>query len=94
MNAVGRRHWFFTNGVLKSVGIQCALCHSTVDDSFSPGIGQRLDGWPNRDLNVGAIISLYGAFAMSSFILIPESIGRVGLLYGGLVGFFQDHAHL
>ena len=49
---------FFTNGVLKSVGIQCALCHSSVDDSFAPGIGQRLDGWPNRDLNVGAIVAL------------------------------------
>jgi hypothetical protein len=43
---------------LTSVGIQCALCHSTVDDSFAPGIGHRLDGWANRDLNVGAIISL------------------------------------
>ena len=43
---------------LTSVGIQCALCHSTVDDSFAPGIGHRLDGWPNRDLNVGAIVSL------------------------------------
>jgi hypothetical protein len=42
---------------LRSVGIQCALCHSTVDDSFLPGIGRRLDGWPNRDLNVGAIIA-------------------------------------
>ena len=40
------------------VGLTCALCHSTVDDSFAPGIGSRLDGWPNRDLNVGAIISL------------------------------------
>ena len=36
----------------------CALCHSTVDDSFAPGIGKRLDGWPNRDSNVGAIVSL------------------------------------
>jgi cytochrome c5 len=43
---------------LTSVGITCALCHSTVDDSFAPGIGQRLDGWANRDLNVGAIINL------------------------------------
>jgi hypothetical protein len=40
------------------MGIQCALCHSTVDDAFAPGIGHRLDAWPNRDLNVGAIISL------------------------------------
>lgn len=43
---------------LVRVGITCALCHSTVDNSFAPGIGQRLDGWPNRDLNVGAIIAL------------------------------------
>lgn len=50
----------FTNpdGSVKSMGIQCALCHSTVDNSFAPGIGRRLDGWPNRDLNVGAIVSL------------------------------------
>jgi hypothetical protein len=46
------------DGSLKSIGITCALCHSTVDNSFSPGIGVRLDGWPNRDLNVGVIISL------------------------------------
>ena len=46
------------DGSLKSIGITCALCHSTVDNSFSHGIGTRLDGWPNRDLNVGAIISL------------------------------------
>jgi mono/diheme cytochrome c family protein len=43
---------------LTRVGITCALCHSTVDDSFAPGIGKRLDGWPNRDLNPGLIISL------------------------------------
>jgi hypothetical protein len=46
------------DGSVKSMGIQCAFCHSTVDDSFAPGIGKRLDGWPNRDLNVGAIVSL------------------------------------
>jgi mono/diheme cytochrome c family protein len=40
------------------VGITCALCHSTVDDSFAKGIGRRLDGWPNRDLDVGAIIAM------------------------------------
>jgi hypothetical protein len=45
-------------GRLESVGVTCALCHSTVDDSFAPGIGKRRDGWPNRDLNVGAIIAL------------------------------------
>ena len=46
------------DGRLTSVGIQCSLCHSTVDNSVAPGIGRRLDGWPNRDLNVGAIIAL------------------------------------
>ena len=43
---------------LTRVGITCALCHSTVDDSVMPGIGKRLDGWPNRTLNPGAIIAL------------------------------------
>ena len=43
---------------LTRLGITCALCHSTVDDSFSRGIGRRRDGWPNRELNVGAIIAL------------------------------------
>ena len=45
-------------GRLTSVGITCALCHSTVDNSLTAGIGHRLDGWPNRDLNVGAILGL------------------------------------
>jgi hypothetical protein len=48
----------FDGGTITSMGIQCALCHSTVDDSLTHGIGHRLDGWPNRDLNVGAIVSL------------------------------------
>ncbi len=46
------------NNTLKRVGISCAFCHSTVDNAFAPGIGERLDGWPNRDLNVGAIVAL------------------------------------
>ncbi len=46
------------NDTLTSVGITCALCHSTVDDSFAPGIGHRLDGWPNVTLNPGAILAL------------------------------------
>lgn len=45
-------------GQLTRVGITCALCHSTVDNSFTTGVGRRLDGWPNRDLNVGAILGL------------------------------------
>jgi hypothetical protein len=55
---VGITGRFAANGQLSSLGVQCAFCHSTVDDSFAPGIGRRLDGWANRDLNVGAIVSL------------------------------------
>lgn len=59
LNAVvGVKGNFTQSGALQSIGITCASCHSTVDNSFAPGIGKRLDGWPNRDLNVGAIISL------------------------------------
>src|SRR5215213_8292384 len=59
LNAVvGVKGTFKGDGSLQSVGITCALCHSTVDNSFAPGIGQRLDGWANRDLNVGAITAL------------------------------------
>jgi hypothetical protein len=55
---VGVTGHFDGAGTLTSLGVQCAFCHSTVDDSFAPGIGHRLDGWANRDLNVGAIVSL------------------------------------
>lgn len=55
---VGVRGFFRPDGTLRSVGITCALCHSTVDDSVAPGIGKRLDGWANRDLNVGAVVNL------------------------------------
>ncbi|HET9745627.1 MAG TPA: hypothetical protein VFP97_07940, partial [Chitinophagaceae bacterium] len=59
LNAVvGVKGNFDQSGALQSIGITCASCHSTVDNSFAEGIGKRLDGWPNRDLNVGAIISL------------------------------------
>lgn len=59
LNAVlGVKGQYDQAGALQSIGITCASCHSTVDNSFAPGIGRRLDGWPNRDLNVGGIISL------------------------------------
>lgn len=55
---VGVAGFFSPNGrELRSIGIRCALCHSTVDDSLAPGVGRRLDGWANRDLNVGAVIA-------------------------------------
>ena len=55
---VGVTGKFDKAGRIQSMGIQCAFCHSNVDDSFAPGIGKRLDGWANRDLNVGAIVAL------------------------------------
>ena len=55
---VGVKGTFDAKGKLTGIGIRCSLCHSTVDNSFAPGIGKRLDGWPNRDLDVGTIISL------------------------------------
>jgi hypothetical protein len=57
-SVVGVTGFFDKQGKLESLGIQCAFCHSTVDDSLTAGIGHRLDGWANRDLNVGAIVSL------------------------------------
>ena len=50
-------------GRLTSVGVTCALCHSSVDNSFAKGIGKRLDGWANIDLNVGAIVALSPALS-------------------------------
>lgn len=54
---------------LLRLGITCALCHSTVDNAFSKGIGHRQDGWPNRDLNVGAIIALSPAITPAQKIV-------------------------
>jgi hypothetical protein len=54
---IGLTGIFDDDGAITGIGIQCALCHSVVDDSFAPGIGHRLDGWPNRDLDVGAIVA-------------------------------------
>jgi len=59
MNAiVGIQADVDANNHITRLGVTCALCHSTVDDAVMPGIGHRKDGWPNRDLNVGAIIAL------------------------------------
>ena len=57
-SVLGVKGTFNNDGSLNAVGLSCAVCHSTVDDAFAPGIGHRLDGWPNQDLNVGAIVSL------------------------------------
>ena len=55
---VGVKASFNKNGGIERLGITCALCHSTVDNALLPGIGHRVDGWPNRDLNVGKIIAM------------------------------------
>ena len=57
LNAVVGIKGFFQGNNLNSVGITCAICHSTVDNSFAFGIGHRLDGWANRDLDVGKIVA-------------------------------------
>src|SRR5262245_6099337 len=58
LNAVAGVRGEVEAGTIKKLGITCALCHSTVDNSVTAGIGKRLDGWPNRDLNPGAIVAL------------------------------------
>jgi mono/diheme cytochrome c family protein len=55
---VGVRATFDKDGNVTRIGITCALCHSTVDNALAPGIGHRLDGWPNRDLKVGRILAM------------------------------------
>jgi hypothetical protein len=91
LNAVvGVTGFFNPDGSLKSAGIQCALCHSTVDNSFqAPGIpagniGHRLDGWSNRDLNVGAIINLSPDLSAPAKLLgVDEAIVQKVLLSWG-----------
>jgi cytochrome c551/c552 len=81
LNAVvGVQGSFAADGRLTSAGITCALCHSTVDDSVAPGIGKRLDGWANRDLNVGAIINLAPDLsAVASLLGVDEPTVRTVL---------------
>lgn len=65
---------FNQDGSLKAVGLSCAVCHSTVDDAFAPGIGHRLDGWSNQDLNVGAIVALAPDLsALTSLLGVDEA---------------------
>jgi hypothetical protein len=95
LNAVvGVKGFFNRGGTLSSVGITCALCHSTVDDSFAPGIGRRLDGWPNQDLNVGAIVA-----AAPNLTPLEQSLGvdeatLKKVLLGWGPGFFNAELDL
>ncbi|HYE88556.1 MAG TPA: hypothetical protein VEA16_19475 [Vicinamibacterales bacterium] len=66
------------------VGFTCALCHSTVDNSVAPGIGSRLDGWPNRDLNVGAIVAMAPDLsAVAQLLQLDQSTVRNVLMSWG-----------
>jgi hypothetical protein len=85
LNAVvGVTGLFKSDGTLRSIGIQCALCHSTVDNSFTQGIGNRLDGWPNRDLNVGAVVALAPDLRVPAELLEvdPDTVRKVLLSWG------------
>ena len=79
-NAVVGVTGFFEGDALQSVGIQCALCHSTVDNSLTSGIGRRLDGWANRDLDIGAIVATAPDLsAFANLLGIPEDSVRAVL---------------
>ena len=68
------------DGTITKLGVTCALCHSTVDDSVAPGIGRRLDGWPNRDLDPGAIIALTpGLPTLAARLGVDPSAARTAL---------------
>ncbi len=77
---VGLTGFFDANKKLTSVGIQCALCHSTVDDALGAGIGRRLDGWANRDLDVGAVVEMSPDLSSFAKLLgVPEATVRTVL---------------
>jgi hypothetical protein len=85
---------FNQDGSMKSIGIQCALCHSTVDDSLAPGIGHRLDGWANRDLNVGAIIALAPDLSVVATLLGTDQATVRTVLNGWGAGKFDAELFL
>jgi len=102
---VGVTGFFNSAGTLNSIGIQCALCHSTVDNSApafcagqitpNPGtgcIGHRLDGWPNRDLNVGAIVALAPDLSVIANLLSTKQATVRKVLNSWGPGKFDDRA--
>jgi mono/diheme cytochrome c family protein len=95
LNAVvGVKGFFDKQGHLASVGITCAVCHSTVDDSFAPGIGRRLDGWPNQDLNVGAIVAAAPNLNPLEKALDADEATVKKVLLGWGPGFFNAELNL
>jgi len=84
LNAVLGIQGFFQGDNLNSVGITCALCHSTVDNSLTFGVGHRLDGWANRDLNVGKIIAAAPDLsAFANLLNVSQATVRTVLLSWG-----------
>lgn len=95
LDAVVGVHGFFdASGQIESLGIQCALCHSTVDDSFAPGIGRRLDGWPARDLDIGTIVSAAPDLSFFAGLLGVSEDAVRGVLQGWGRGKFDAFLHL
>jgi hypothetical protein len=95
LNAViGLTGFFDDAGQIESLGIQCALCHSMVDDSFAPGIGRRLDGWPNRDLDVGTIVSVAPDLSFFADLLSVSQDDVRAVLRGWGPGKFDAFLHL
>ena len=76
---------------LTAVGISCALCHSTVDDSLAPGIGRRRDGLPNRDLDVGSIIAFAPDLTVLATILGVDQATVRQVLHTWGPGRFDAH---
>jgi hypothetical protein len=98
-SVVGVKGFFNSDGSLSSVGLTCAVCHSTVDDSLAPGIGHRLDGWPNQDLNTGLVVSLAPNLApMAQQVLGSSSPAAIDTLRKVLLswgpGFYDAEVNL
>ena len=79
-----------SGNTIESIGITCALCHSTVDDSVLPGVGRRLDGWANRTLNVGAILALSPTVQADSDLLAAVTSWKPGMYDPRLHAFDGD----
>ena len=80
LDAVVGLHGVVENGKITKLGITCAICHSTVDNSVTAGIGKRLDGWPNRDLDPGAIIALTpGLPTLAAQLAVTPSVAKAAL---------------
>jgi len=94
LNAVVGLKGVFAGNRLSSVGITCALCHSTVDNSFAFGVGHRLDGWANRDLAVGKIIAAAPDLSVATNLLGVSRSALVGVLSSWGPGKFDAELFL